>query len=58
MAGNQTFAAEAPVSLIMVSDGVKFRHGNAETMGMIDAGYVSEIGRAYIAGRNGKDKWM
>ena len=42
VAGNQTFAAEAPVSLIMVSDGVKFRHGNAETMGMIDAGYVSE----------------
>ena len=34
VAGNQTFAAEAPVSLIMVSDGVKFRHGNAETMGI------------------------
>ena len=42
VAGNQVFVAEAPISLVMVSDGNKFRHGNAETMGMIDAGYVSE----------------
>ena len=44
VAGQQDFAATAPISLIMVSDKSKFGdHKNgAEMMGNIDSGYVSE----------------
>lgn len=44
IAGNQTFAAKAPVSLLMVSDHKKFgnRGSGAERMGLIDSGYVSQ----------------
>lgn len=44
VAGPQTFAASAPVSLVLVSDHSKFgSHSNgAQRMGLIDAGYVSE----------------
>ena len=44
VAGQQDFAATAPISLIMVSDKSKFgdRKNGAEMMGNIDSGYVSE----------------
>lgn len=44
VAGPQTFAASAPVSLVLVSDHSKFgsRSNGAQRMGLIDAGYVSE----------------
>ncbi len=44
VAGRQSFAATAPVSLLLVSDHSKFGdHLNgAQRMGAIDAGYVSE----------------
>lgn len=44
VAGPQTFAASAPVSLVLVSDHNKFggRSNGAQRMGLIDAGYVSE----------------
>lgn len=44
VAGPQTFAASAPVSLVLVSDHNKFGgHSNgASRMGILDAGYVSE----------------
>lgn len=44
VAGRQGFAANAPVSLVMVSDQTKFgdrKHG-AQLMGTFDAAYVSE----------------
>lgn len=44
VAGRQSFAASAPVSLVLVSDHSKFggRSAGAERMGVVDAGYVSE----------------
>jgi len=44
VAGQQEFAATAPVSLILVSDKTKFgdRSSGADLMGNIDSGYVSE----------------
>lgn len=42
VAGPQRFAAEAPVSLLLVSDFSKFRGGTAERYGAMDSGYVSE----------------
>lgn len=44
VAGRQTFAATAPVSLLLVSDHSKFgdHQNGAQRMGVIDAGYVSE----------------
>lgn len=44
VAGPQTFAADAPVSLVLASDHSKFgRHSQgASRMGVLDAGYVSE----------------
>lgn len=42
VAGPQRFAAEAPVSLLLVSDQTKFRGGTAERYGAMDSGYVSE----------------
>lgn len=44
VAGRQSFAADAPVSLVLVSDHGKFGgHSNgASRMGILDAGYVSE----------------
>lgn len=45
VAANQTFAADAPVSLVIVTDNAKFRGGstNGPTIsGAIDAGYVSQ----------------
>lgn len=41
VAGRQAFAAQAPVSLVLVSDLTLFNH-NAEQMGSIDVGYVSQ----------------
>ena len=41
VAGRQTFAGEAPVSLLLVSDLGKFRSPHME-LGAMDAGYVSE----------------
>ncbi|MBP5419535.1 MAG: SagB/ThcOx family dehydrogenase [Bacteroidales bacterium] len=45
VAGRQKFAAEAPISLVIVTDNAKFRGGstNGPTIsGAIDAGYVSQ----------------
>jgi nitroreductase len=44
VAGQQEFAATAPISLILVSDNTKFgdRSSGADLMGNIDSGYVSE----------------
>ena len=45
VAANQVFAADAPVSLVIVTDNAKFRGGstNGPTIsGAIDAGYVSQ----------------
>lgn len=45
VASSQTFAADAPVSLVIVTDNAKFRGGstNGPTIsGAIDAGYVSQ----------------
>ena len=44
VAGRQTFAASAPVSLVLVSDHSKFGKAKdaAERLGVIDAGYVSQ----------------
>jgi nitroreductase len=44
VAGQQEFAATAPISLILVSDKTKFgdRSSGADLMGNIDSGYVSE----------------
>ena len=44
VAGRQSFAADAPVSLVLVSNHNKFGgHSNgASRMGVVDAGYVSE----------------
>lgn len=44
VAGRQAFAADAPVSLVLVSDHNKFGgHSNgAARMGVLDAGYVSQ----------------
>ena len=44
VAGQQEFAATAPISLILVSDKTKFgdRSSGAALMGNIDSGYVSE----------------
>ena len=45
VAANQKFAAEAPISLVIVTDNAKFRGGstNGPTIsGAIDAGYVSQ----------------
>lgn len=44
VAGRQSFAASAPVSLVLVSNHNKFggRSNGASRMGIVDAGYVSE----------------
>ncbi len=44
IAGFQSFAADAPVSLVLASDHKKFgdRQKGASRMGLIDSGYVSE----------------
>lgn len=44
VAGRQAFAAEAPLSLVLVSDHSKFgdHQNGAARMGMIDSGYVSQ----------------
>lgn len=41
VAGRQAFAASAPVCLVLASDQSRFEH-NAEQMGTIDVGYVSQ----------------
>jgi len=41
VAGRQAFAAEAPISLVLVSDQSRFRNGS-EIFGAMDAGYVSQ----------------